>query len=131
MALQLTDAGLLAMLDYLGQGITGSPGSPGGWLTLFTTGPSASGVGDAELGGYSRQQLAGWTHSGVWPLRTSTTNTNYVIAMPACTVTGWGISNDATGGTLLAFEAFSVPVSFVSGDGFVIPSASIYTTLTT
>jgi hypothetical protein len=132
MTLKLTDAGLSALLDFLDQGVTGSPTSPGGWLTLFTTGPSASGAGDVEVGGYSRIQLASWAHSGSWPTRTSTMIGSYVFAgMPACTVTGWGISSDATGGTLLAFEPFVTPVSFSSGDNYSVPNGSIYTTLST
>jgi hypothetical protein len=116
MGLQLTAAGELQLLKFITQGNTGSPSSAGGWITLFTTGPSASGSGDVELGSYARVSATSWTFAGTWPALTATLNGTYTLTMPTCTITGWGISNDSSGGTLLAFELFSSPVSFTSGD---------------
>jgi hypothetical protein len=116
MALRMTAAGESALLQFITQGTTGSPTSPGGWITFFTTGPSSSGSGDVELTGYTRISATSWSLSGAWPARTATLAGTYTFTMPTCTITGWGLSNDASGGTLLCYELFAVPVSFTAGE---------------
>jgi len=126
MALRLTNVGLQRSVEYI-LGITQNELIvPGAWLTLFTTGPSNLGAGDVELAGYARVDLDTWSQSVAWPSDTATLAGGYqVLSMPACSVTGWGISNADFGGDLLAFELYATPVTFSAGDRYSLSPGDI------
>ncbi len=93
------------------------------YLALYTNNPTIADTGTEVTGGsYARQQLSFANASdGAKVSNTSETFTN----MPATTVTHWGIRDASSGGNLLYFGAFDLPVQLNASDSFPIASGDI------
>lgn len=77
------------------------------YLALYTSDPTINDTGTEVSGGsYARQQLSWGSESG----GTVASNTSETIPVPASTVTHWGIRDALTGGNLLYFGAFDIPI---------------------
>lgn len=93
------------------------------FLALYTSDPTVNDTGTEVTGGsYARQQLAFAAESGgVVVSSGSETFTD----MPACTVTHWGLRDASSGGNLLYFGAFDIPIPFNAGDDPTFLAANI------
>lgn len=93
------------------------------YLALYTNNPTVSDTGTEVTGGsYARQQLS--FANAVNGAKTS--NTSETISnMPATTVTHWGIRDASSGGNLLYFGAFDLPIQLNAGNSFPIASGDI------
>lgn len=93
------------------------------YLALYTTDPTVADVGTEVTGGsYARQQLSFAT--AVNGAKTSNTSETF-STMPACTVTHWGIRDASSGGNLLYFGAFDLPIQLNAGNNLPIASGDI------
>lgn len=93
------------------------------YLALYQTNPTVADVGSEVSGGsYARQELSFATAvDGAKTSNTSETFTN----MPATTVTHWGIRDASSGGNLLYFGAFDLPIQLNAGNSLPIASGDI------
>lgn len=93
------------------------------YLALYQTNPTVSDTGSEVSGGsYARQALSfGSASNGVKESNTSESFSN----MPASTVTHWGIRDASSGGNLLYFGAFDIPIELNAGDTLPINSGDI------
>jgi len=93
------------------------------YLALYTSNPTESDTGTESTGGsYARQQLSFATAVG--GTKTSDTSETF-SSMPASTVTHWGIRDASSGGNLLYFGAFDLPIALNATDNFPIASGDI------
>lgn len=93
------------------------------YLALYQTDPTVADVGSEVAGGsYARQQLSFAT--AVNGAKTSNTSETF-STMPACTVTHWGIRDASSGGNLLYFGAFDLPIQLNAGNNLPIASGDI------
>jgi len=92
-------------------------------LALYTTNPTIADTGTEVVGGsYARQQLSFANASaGAKVSNTSETFTS----MPATTVTHWGLRDASSGGNLLYFGAFDLPIALNATDNLTINSGDI------
>jgi hypothetical protein len=93
------------------------------YLALYTTNPTENDTGTEVTGGsYARQQLSFANASG----GTKTSNTSETFSsMPTSTVTHWGIRDASSGGNLLYFGAFDLPIALTAGNNLPIASGDI------
>jgi hypothetical protein len=92
-------------------------------LALYTTNPTIADTGTEVTGGsYARQQLSFANASG--GAKASNTSETF-SSMPACTVTHWGIRDASSGGNLLYFGAFDLPIVLSAGNSLTINSGDI------
>lgn len=93
------------------------------YLALYTTNPTVDDTGTEVSGGsYARQQLSFAAASG----GSKTSNTSETFSsLPACTVTHWGIRDASSGGNLLYFGAFDLPIQLNAGNNLPISSGDI------
>lgn len=93
------------------------------YLALYQTDPTVADVGSEVSGGsYARQQLSFAT--AVDGAKTSNTAETF-SSMPATTVTHWGIRDASSGGNLLYFGAFDLPIQLNAGNNLPIASGDI------
>lgn len=93
------------------------------YLALYTTDPTIADSGTEVTGGsYARQQLSFAT--AVDGVKSSNTSETF-STMPACTVTHWGIRDASSGGNLLYFGAFDLPIQLNAGNNLPIASGDI------
>lgn len=93
------------------------------YLALYQTDPTVADVGSEVSGGsYARQQLSFAT--AVDGAKTSNTSETF-SSMPATTVTHWGIRDASSGGNLLYFGAFDLPIQLNAGNNLPIASGDI------
>lgn len=93
------------------------------YLALYTTNPSIADTGTEVTGGsYARQLLSFANASG--GAKASNTSETFT-SMPACTVTHWGIRDASSGGNLLYFGAFDLPIALNATDNLTINSGDI------
>lgn len=93
------------------------------YLALYTTEQTVGDTGTEVTGGsYARQQLSFAT--AVDGAKTSDTAETF-SSMPACTVTHWGIRDASSGGNLLYFGAFDLPIQLNAGNNLPIASGDI------
>lgn len=106
-------------------GITSFTMPTGCYLALYTTDPTVADTGTEVSGGsYARQNLAskfGSESGGIVPSNAIVT----FSSMPACTVSHWAIRSASSGGNLLYFGMFDLPITLNSGDPFPIASGDI------
>lgn len=93
------------------------------YLALYTNNPTVGDTGTEVTGGsYARQQLSFANASG----GSKTSNTSETFSsLPACTVTHWGIRDASSGGNLLYFGAFDLPIELNATDNLPIASGDI------
>lgn len=93
------------------------------YLALFTSNPTDANTGTEVTGGsYARQTITFAAASN----GTSATNANVSFsAMPATTVTYWGIYDASTAGNLLYYGQFDSPVTTSSGDTVTVSSGTL------
>lgn len=93
------------------------------YLALYTNDPTIGDTGTEVAGGsYARQQLSFANASG--GAKASNTSETF-SSMPATTVTHWGIRSASSGGNLLYFGAFDLPIQLNAGNNLVINSGDI------
>jgi hypothetical protein len=93
------------------------------YLALYTNDPTIGDTGTEVVGGsYARQQLSFANASG--GAKASNTSETF-SSMPATTVTHWGIRSASSGGNLLYFGAFDLPIQLNAGNNLVINSGDI------
>lgn len=93
------------------------------YLALYQTNPTVDDVGSEVAGGsYARQQLSFANASG--GSKVSNTSESFTN-MPASTVTHWGIRDASSGGNLLYFGAFDLPIELNAGNTLPIASGDI------
>ncbi len=93
------------------------------YLALYTTDPTVGDTGTEVVGGsYARQLLSFATASA--GAKTSNTSETF-STMPATTVTHWGIRDASSGGNLLYFGAFDLPIQLNAGNNLTINSGDI------
>ncbi len=93
------------------------------YLALYTNDPTIADTGTEVAGGsYARQQLSFANASG--GAKASNTSETF-SSMPATTVTHWGIRSASSGGNLLYFGAFDLPIQLNAGNNLVINSGDI------
>jgi len=93
------------------------------YLALYTTNPTVADTGTESTGGsYARQLLSFANASG----GSKVSNTSETFSsMPASTVTHWGIRDASSGGNLLYFGAFDLPIQLNATDNLTINSGDI------
>lgn len=93
------------------------------YLALYSNNPTADDTGSEVSGGsYARQQLSFANASG----GSKVSNTAETFSsMPATTVTHWGIRDASSGGNLLYFGAFDLPIPLNATDDLDIASGDI------
>lgn len=93
------------------------------YLALYQTNPTVDDTGSEVSGGsYARQQLSFANASN----GSKVSNTSETFSsMPACTVTHWGIRDASSGGNLLYFGAFDLPIELNATDNLPIASGDI------
>ena len=93
------------------------------YLALYTTNPTVDDTGTEVSGGsYARQQLS--FANAVAGAKTSNTSETF-SSMPASTVTHWGIRSASSGGNLLYWGAFDLPIQLNAGNNLTINSGDI------
>lgn len=93
------------------------------YLALYTNNPTIADTGTEVTGGsYARQQLSFANASG--GVKVSNTSETFT-SMPATTVTHWGIRDASSGGNLLYFGAFDLPIQLNATDNLPIASGDI------
>ena len=93
------------------------------YLALYTTNPTVDDTGTEVSGGsYARQLLSFAT--AVNGAKTSNTSETF-SSMPASTVTHWGIRDASSGGNLLYWGAFDLPIQLNAGNNLTINSGDI------
>lgn len=93
------------------------------YLALYTNNPTIADTGTEVVGGsYARQQLSFANASG--GAKVSNTSETFT-SMPATTVTHWGIRDASSGGNLLYFGAFDLPIELNATDNLTINSGDI------
>lgn len=93
------------------------------YLALYQTNPTVDDVGSELSGGsYARQQLS--FANAVGGAKESNTSENFTN-LPASTVTYWGIRDASSGGNLLYFGAFDLPIQLDAGNSLPIASGDI------
>jgi hypothetical protein len=93
------------------------------YLALYTNDPTIADTGTEVTGGsYARQLLSFANASG--GSKTSNTSETFT-SMPATTVTHWGIRDASSGGNLLYFGAFDLPIALDATDNLPINSGDI------
>lgn len=93
------------------------------YLALYTTNPTVDDAGTEVSGGsYARQQLSFANASG--GSKVSDTSETF-SSMPSCTVTHWGIRDASSGGNLLYWGAFDLPIQLNATDDLPIASGDI------
>lgn len=93
------------------------------YLALYTNDPTVADTGTEVVGGsYARQQLSFATASN--GAKASNTAETF-SSMPAVTVTHWGIRDASSGGNLLYFGAFDLPIQLNAGNPLTINSGDI------
>jgi hypothetical protein len=94
------------------------------YLALYTSDPTIADTGTEVTGGsYARQQLAFAAESGGMVV---SAGDETFTDMPACTVTHWGLRDASSGGNLLYFGTFDIPLPFNAGDDPTFLAANIY-----
>lgn len=93
------------------------------YLALYTNDPTIADTGTEVVGGsYARQQLSFAAASG----GSKVSNTSETFSsMPATTVTHWGIRDASSGGNLLYFGSFDLPIQLNATDNLTIASGDI------
>jgi len=93
------------------------------YLALYTNDPTVDDTGTEVVGGsYARQALSfAAVADGVMTSNTAET----FPSMPATTVTHWGIRDASSGGNLLYFGAFDLPIELNATDNLPIASGDI------
>ncbi len=105
-------------------GIAGYTSPTNVYLALYTSDPTVADTGVEVTGGsYARQQLSFGAESG--GVIASSGNETFTD-MPACTVTHWGLRDASSGGNLLYFGQFDIPLTFLAGDDPQILAANIH-----
>jgi hypothetical protein len=93
------------------------------YLALYTTNPTVADTGTEVSGGsYARQQLS--FANAVDGAKTSNTSETF-SSMPASTITHWGIRSASSGGNLLYWGAFDLPIQLNAGNNLTINSGDI------
>ncbi len=93
------------------------------YLALYTTNPTVDDTGTEVTGGsYARQLLSFANASG--GAKVSNTSETF-SSMPATTVTHWGLRDASSGGNLLYFGAFDLPIQLNAGNNLPINSGDI------
>lgn len=93
------------------------------YLALYTNNPTIADTGTEVVGGsYARQLLSFANASG--GAKVSNTSETFT-SMPATTVTHWGIRDASSGGNLLYFGAFDLPIELNATDNLPIASGDI------
>lgn len=93
------------------------------YLALYQNDPTVDDMATEISGGsYARQQLSFAT--AVNGAKESNTSETF-SSMPACTVTHWGIRDASSGGNLLYFGAFDLPIQLNAGNNLPIASGDI------
>lgn len=93
------------------------------YLALYTNDPTIGDTGTEVAGGsYARQQLS-FANASDGAKASNTSET--FSSMPATTVTHWGIRSASSGGNLLYFGAFDLPIQLNAGNNLVINSGDI------
>lgn len=93
------------------------------YLALFTSDPTINNTGVEAVGGsYSRKLISWGTESG------GTVPSSAIISytnLPAGTFSHWGIFDASSGGNLLYFFGFEIPIVRTAGQGFDIAVANL------
>lgn len=93
------------------------------YLALFTTDPTIDDDGVEVSGGsYARQQLSLDTASNG---RCASNTSETFSSLPACVITHWGIYDASSGGNLLYFGKFDIPIIRNAAENLVIASGNI------
>jgi hypothetical protein len=93
------------------------------YLALYTTDPTIADTGSEVTGGsYVRKAISFGTEAN------GAVNSNAAInftSMPAVRVTHWGIRDASSGGNLMYFGAFDIPVDVAGGATFPVASGDL------
>ncbi len=105
----------------LGLGAYTPPAST--YLALFTSDPTVNNTGNEAVGGsYARQAITWGTEAnGNVPSNGILTFTN----LAAGVYSHWGVFDAVSGGNLLYFSGFEIPISRNAGQGIAIASARL------
>lgn len=92
------------------------------YLAIYSSDPTINNTGTEAAGGsYARQQLSFAAEAN----GTAFSNTSEVMTMPAGSWTHWGILDAASGGNLLYFGAFDIPITTAAGGTIPINAGDI------
>lgn len=93
------------------------------YLALFTSDPTVDDTGTEVSGGsYARQQLSLDNASDG---RCASNTSETFSSLPACILTHWGIYDASSGGNLLYFGRFEVPISRNATEDITIAAGNI------
>lgn len=93
------------------------------YLALYTTNPTIADTGTEVVGGSYARQLLSFANASGGSKASNTSET--FSSMPACTVVYWGIRDASSGGNLLYFGAFDLPIVLSGGASLTINSGDI------
>lgn len=95
----------------------------GAYLALYTSDPTVNDSGTESTGGsYARQAITWGTESDGIIANSAAIE---FAAMPASTVTHWGIRDAAAAGNLLYFGQFDIPIALNAGDPLTVAVGSV------
>lgn len=93
------------------------------YLALYTTNPTIADTGTEVVGGSYARQLLSFANASAGAKVSNTSET--FTSMPATTVTHWGLRDASSGGNLLYFGAFDLPIELNATDNLTINSGDI------
>lgn len=99
------------------------------YLALYTSDPTEADTGTEATGGspaYARQSITFGTEADGTVANTNTIS----IDPPTATITHWGIRDASSGGNLLYYGAFDIPISTTSGTPFTVTAGNLTITET-
>lgn len=94
------------------------------YLALYSSDPTEADTGTEISGGspaYARKSIAFGTESGGTVANSGSISVN----VPTGTVTHWGIRDASSGGNLMYYGAFDVPISTTSGTPLVFAAGDL------
>lgn len=98
----------------------------GKYLALTTTAPTATVPGTEVTGGsYARQNLASVLTTESGGVVTSSGTVTF-SSMPAGTVVGWQIMDASSGGNVLYYGSFDLPITLTGGSSFPISAGDLF-----
>ena len=89
------------------------------YLALYTSDPTEADTGTEATGGspaYARKSISFGTEANGTVANSNTITFN----TPTATITHWGIRDASSGGNLLYYGAFDIPISTTSGGTLVV-----------
>lgn len=93
------------------------------YLALYRSDPTVNDTGTEVAGGSYARQAISWGTEANGAIQSNASIS--FPSMPGVTVTHWGIRDASTGGNLLYFGDFDIPVNVVAATAFPVASGDL------